>query len=146
MDKTGVNICVLDDQKSVLMQIEQALKRAGIKHCRTFTDADEFVNAIDENVHIAIIDYFLAGDMTGVDVCKVIHKKNLFTFIIIVSGQDEKNVVKLFMNYGAKRYVEKVGDRWVYELVDFVKEAIEEINRKMSLFAKLLSIQSRYEK
>lgn len=145
MKKSIPNIVtyVLDDDETVLMMIEKAFANAGISEYKLFTRSADILT---QNIppHIAVVDYMLKDEgLSGLDVTKQLLKLNPHCYVIIMSGQDSWNVLKGFMNSGARYYVEKK-DNYLAEVaeqvtiaaknlrmdLDFINHLIEKINER----------------
>lgn len=141
MQRLNINIVtyVLDDQEMVLQLIEREFYNEGISHYQLFSNETEFLDAITENVHIAVIDYMLSSiDMTGLDVCKKLLEKNPRCLVIIMSGQSDMDVVIDFMNSGAWKYVRKYEKNYLHKVTDFIKQGVKEISADLDFYKSLL--------
>jgi DNA-binding NtrC family response regulator len=138
MNKPVLNILtyVLDDDEVVLMLIEKAFENAGIKDFKLFTKSNDLLN--EEMVpHIAIIDYMLKEEgINGLDVTKILLKKNPNCYVIIMSGQDNWEVLKGFMNSGARYYVEKKNN-YLAEVAEQVNEAARKLKMDLDFYTML---------
>lgn len=130
---------VLDDHPLVLTVIDNEFKKAGIDNYRLFDNPEQFLSQMNENVHIAVIDYLLGDSaMNGVEVCKKLLEKNPRCYIIIMSGQVSIDVVIDMLNAGAKKYVAKWKKNYESEVVEFVRTGIKTIERDLEYYGILL--------
>ena len=128
----------LDDSPVILKLIEKAFENAGINQYRLFAKEQEFIDAINEDVHIAVIDYMLGGPLTGLDVLRILIDKNPRCYVIIMSGQEEKKVVVDFLNAGAWKYVDKTGE-FVTEVIGYVQQAATLVKENLTFYHTLLT-------
>lgn len=101
-----------------------------------FTSADDFLKAITPDVQICIIDFYLKG-INGLDLIKTVVKTNPACWFIMLSGQDNMDVVIEFMNnsYGT-RYIKKGSDDPMGELLFFIKDIMKQLDIIESYFIK----------
>lgn len=131
---------VLDDQEMVLQLIGQAFKKAGITDYRLFSNENEFLEGINDNVHIAVVDYLMdSKEITGIEICKLLLERNPRCYVIIMSGQGSIEVVIDMMNSGAKKYVPKWRPNYAILVAEFVNEAAEIIKRDMEYYTLLVN-------
>lgn len=136
----NITVFVLDDQEHVVNVISALFNKEGLSNHKVFTSAEDFFEELNEDVHVAVIDYFLPGKMNGLQVCKKLLSFNPSCFIIIMSAQTDMGVVVEFINSGANRYIEKKGD-YLAKLVQFTKEGIAHVRADMEFIYKLLEKQ-----
>lgn len=134
-----VMIHVLDDQEMVLRLIERAFLNEGIKEYQLFSSEAEFIDAANDDVHIAVIDYMLTGEHTGLDVCKLLLDKNPRCHVIIMSGNADADVIIDFMNSGAWKYVKKWERNYTGLVVEYVKEATKNIQKDLEFYTTLIN-------
>lgn len=137
--RLNILIYVLDDNESTLDLIRQCLDHEHFSGYRLFTDANEFLENLNDDVHLAILDYWLDGDMNGLQICKLLLEKNPQCFTIVLSAQHSMRVVIDFMNTSADRYVMKQEGDWMRQLMDFVKEGIKIVDKDLDWYYDLIS-------
>jgi response regulator of citrate/malate metabolism len=71
--------------------------------------------------------------LTGLDVMKIVLAKNTECFVIIISGQQDPDVVADFLNGGAWKYVNKNNPKFLNIMVDFILLAIKEYEKQLML-------------
>lgn len=146
MPALNVAIFVLDDHQHVLDLIDKVFQQKKIQNYHLFSDEIKFLKDLNEDVHIAVIDYMLKGEHTGLDVCKLLLQRNPQCHVIIMSAQSDFDIVIDFMNSGAWRYVAKQKGDYLNKIVEFVNEAYKNIEQDLDFFTKLLRKQSETEK
>lgn len=122
-------IAVLDDDIDDLELIDRAFKKSGIIGYKTFLDSKEFLKSVGRETIVIVIDHNLSSGITGFDIMKKAIKTNPLCYAIIVSGQDDPQVILNYMNNDAFRYVVKRGADYVKEVILYVKQAQDRINR-----------------
>lgn len=132
--KLNVLTHVLEDDIDVIAMLEKLFKLNGLNDSRFFVDAEEFISEMHENVHIAVIDYYLRGPLNGLEVMKIILSQNPLCKVIMISGQHDMNVVIDFCNSGGFRYVDKNDTKYSDYLVSYMQEAIELVKRQIDLY------------
>ncbi len=138
MNKT-VNILsfVLDDDKDILLIIEDLLKENSITNYRLFHSDEEFLNSMTQDIHVCVIDHFLTGKQTGLDVCRKTKARNKNSFIIVMSGQRDPDVIIAYLNECADKYVDKNKKDYLKTLIDYLKVGIETVVERLERMEKL---------
>lgn len=130
MDKNGlIKLFMVDDDEFFSLLVNKRLESEEGVEVYMFRTATEFLNHLDLQPDIAIIDYNLP-DKNGIEILKEIKKrggKQLAS--IILSGQKELDVVVSAYSEGAKRYIIK-NENAVVELMHTVKELKENVTLK----------------
>lgn len=126
-----VFVAVLDDDPLVLNTVKRFFENAGIGSAAYFTDAADFVHYFHSQaqVRIAIIDYYLQGDLLGLEVLKQIRPdEDKCSKAIVISSQTSTKVVIELLNNGLFKYIDKNEIDWLPQLVAYTQEAIALIN------------------
>jgi len=139
MKQPVINIMtyVLDDNQTVVKLIEQAFKNVGILNYRTFQDEIEFLTCLNDDVHVAVIDYVLKGEINGLQVAVKLLEENPRCYVIIMSSQESNKVIIEFMNAGAWKYVQKEGN-YILEVVSYVQKAAQLIKKDIEFYTTLI--------
>ncbi len=138
--KLNILIYVLDDYNATLEGIQVAFENAAIYDYKMFSTSKEFLESLNEDVHIAVIDYVLKSDnLTGLQVCKHLIEKNPQCFVIIMSNQESNDVIVDFMNSGADRYIMRRDQTWLELLVTYVKEGVIVVQKNFDWYYELIS-------
>ncbi len=128
---------VLEDDEDIILLLDQLFKMNGFVDYVFFQNPKEFVRDLNERVHICVIDYYLGGPMTGIDIMKVVLSQNPWCKVIMVSGQDNPKVVQDFGNNDGFRYVSKNDTDYMKQLVEYMQQAIEIVKQQISVHAEL---------
>jgi DNA-binding NtrC family response regulator len=125
----NIAIFVIDDEPDMANAIGEILKFNGIHNYHLFTDPDELLTALHDDVHICIVDYYLKNDLNGMDVIKKVVERNPHCYFVMISGQESKEVVIEFTNttWGG-RYIEKAKGDLTKILAKVVTEIINHIH------------------
>lgn len=101
-------IYFVDDDLIYLKVVSHDLEKQGYKNVRSFSTAKDIVEAVKENKpDIALLDYHLGGNTTGLDVLKRIKQLSPDTDSIFLTASDDINVAIETMKNGAYDYVIK---------------------------------------
>lgn len=125
-----IEIFIIDDNKDITDVLAIILNQNNIRNFKIFNNPYELLEALNDNVHICVVDYFLKSDINGLELIKKIIKKNRHCWFIMLSGQDDKRVVIDYVNsmYMGGRYIEKFGEHDLSSsLIKYLKEMIEHI-------------------
>lgn len=125
--KTRLNILslVLDDDVEILEIIEGLLKEHGITGYKLFTKYTDLLEQINGDVYVCVIDHFLTGGVTGLDVCKIIKENSKDSYVIIMTGQQDIKVVIEYLNSCADKYIDKHQRDYLDLLIKYVNEGLE---------------------
>lgn len=146
------DIFIIDDEKGLADTLADLLRMHGITNeIKTFTDPHKMLEQMNDKVKIAIVDYTLNSDLTGLELIKEIVKDYKQCLFIMLSGQDKMEVVVDFMNstYMGCRYVEKAGRKWDELLLYYVKDFLDfisAINNVCRISEKLMEQNESLEK
>lgn len=121
-----IAIFVLDDSIDDLEFIKRELNKNAIVNYMMFTDADRFMEALQENTFsILIIDHNLGSTKNGLQVMIEAIKKNKQLFTILLTASDDKILLAEYMNRGANRWVVKGKPGDWEELIGFIHEGFK---------------------
>lgn len=132
MKQEEVTIHVIDDSPDMVDVIKELYRvhRIGA-NIRTFIDTDAFEKAMSDKVHICIIDYFLKGRKTGLELMRKIHDSYPDCLVIMISAQQYMDTVVDFMNEGGYKYVKKLDEDFGDNLVRFTRMAIKDTIKRI---------------
>lgn len=118
MSKYLVKVYVLEDDEFYASLIKKALEQDEKFDVTIFDNAQEFLDHLTDNPDIVTIDHYLP-DMEGLEVLKKVKAYSDEIIPIMVSGQEEVEVVVQGYKAGARDYIIKK-DNSVQELVDSI--------------------------
>lgn len=121
MAEYNIAVAALDDNEDDLYFIKGVLNQMGVLNYKLFNIKDDFIHNLDDNISLFILDHYLDGPMTGLDVLKIIKSKNPYSFVIFCSGADlPKDVIYEYINVGINKWVDKLKTNYL----DILKDAI----------------------
>lgn len=145
----------LEDDETVIELITELFDMNGLTDYKFFSRPETFIvdfNERAEKVHLCILDYYLPGSMTGLDVMKVVLSQNKNCKVIMISGQSNYKIVIDALNGGCFRYVDKndknhrtVLVAGIQDAIEFIKGKIDEKNVLEALKAEVRRRKSIYE-
>jgi DNA-binding NtrC family response regulator len=138
-----IKILTLDDDKEMHFIIREDFKREGVNNpCEFYTNQKDFFEHFDDNTHVAIIDHYLARDVTGFEIVKGIKQRVESSptrlagcHIIIVSGQRNYDVFKKYTRMGCD-YIDKDEENFDRTLIDTTKRALQIVHQWLSYLRK----------
>ncbi|MEI4832133.1 LytTR family DNA-binding domain-containing protein [Bacillus sp. FJAT-53711] len=124
-----MNISIVDDNKNILDQELNLLKsilskESIISEITTFTSGDSFLFALEDKMFDLILLDIEMPDITGIDIAKIIRKKNKNSLIIFITSHLEFAIDSYELNIF--RYIPK--SRMEEKLPLALKDAIKIIN------------------
>ena len=133
MSNCLIKILMVDDDEMFSLVISEALKLEDNIDFKLESSANDFFNALDFQPDIAIIDYNLP-DKNGLEILAELKERSSSIVPIILSGQEDINVVVDSYKNGAQRYIIK-NENATIELIQNIKELSRSIAIKRELEA-----------
>jgi two-component system, OmpR family, response regulator len=122
-------IFVVEDDILYLNLIIKELEKMGYKNIRSFGTGKEAIHSLDQKPDIALLDYFLEKDYTGMDVLKKINERFPDTQVIFLTASDDVNIAVDTMRNGAYDYIVK-GDTAFIRIRHLLRKISDENERK----------------
>jgi len=113
MQTQGLNLFIVDDNKSLVTALKQYLHRKfgfSLK-ISTFNDGESCLQNVNKDTHIVILDHQMEGK-NGIEVLKSIKTINPKTEVIMLSGSTDFDVAVQSFKAGATDYVVKGPRSW----------------------------------
>jgi DNA-binding NtrC family response regulator len=102
----NIMVMVIDDDKESRESLKSALQLNGFQ-VRSFHSPHQALKEYNPRTIDAVItDYHLPG-MTGMDILKAIHRKKSDIPVIIISGEQEKDIASRSLQFGASAFFPK---------------------------------------
>jgi DNA-binding NtrC family response regulator len=113
MQTQGLNLFIVDDNKSMVTALKQYLQnKFGISLViSTFYDGESCLEKIDKETHIVILDHNMQGK-NGIEVLKSIKAINPNTKVIMLSSNEDMETAINSFRAGAEDYVVKGLSSW----------------------------------
>lgn len=112
----------VDDDKMILNLLEYTFKsRAGIQ-VKTFFSGEECLENLHLKPDLVVLDHLFpedTGQMSGLDVIKEMRKADKDVSIIVLSSQQDENLIPEFLKVGAKQYISK-DDYFIDALIESI--------------------------
>jgi len=102
-----LTILVVDDEKRITSQLAHHLTRKNLKVFEANDSATAFNILNEHNVDIALLDFMIPNDLNGIDILKKIKEDHAAVEVIMVSGQEDIDVVIESQRQGAIDFVRK---------------------------------------
>jgi len=122
-------IFVVEDDILYLNLINKELEKMGYVNIKSFNTGKEAMHNLEKKPDIALLDYFLEKDYTGMDILKKIKKRYPDTQAIFLTASDDVNIAVDTMRNGAYDYIVK-GDTAFIRIRHLLKKISEENERK----------------
>jgi FixJ family two-component response regulator len=136
---------VLDDDLEELELLEPFLNRVCDCDFQLYTDVNDFIHAIEQGCHIAIIDFYLNTKVDGIEVGRMVLEKNPLCYLILFSGYDDKKTLIKAMNTGFKYFVDKNHPNAYQQVADVVAVQIPGIKMRIEIFNKYFKHITQHE-
>jgi DNA-binding NtrC family response regulator len=146
MDNIKIITYVLDDDRQELELLEPFLQRVCGCDLELYTDPEEFIHAIEQGVHIAIIDHRLSAKTDGIEVGKKVLNKNPLAFLILYSGTNNAKVWQQATNAGFQRLIDKNDPDCYVQVAELVSKAMPIIRFQIRQHNTLSHFKNKYGK
>lgn len=125
------NIILVDDDFIFLEMLKESLVDNSDYNIVAFQSGEECLNHMHLNPDVIVLDYYLNSEnpeaKDGLQILKEIHNINPQAKVIILSGQEDGNLVYDFVRENATNYVVKDDNAF-----ENVRNAIEDIIKNMN--------------
>ena len=116
----------VDDDKMILNLLEYTFKsRAGIQ-VKTFFTGEECLENMHMKPDLIVLDHIFPDDMgklSGMDVLVKLKEMKSESEVIVLSCQEDENLIPEFIKNGASKYISK-DDYFVDELIESIEEVV----------------------
>ena len=117
-------IFFVDDDKMILNLLEYTIKNRQDYNVKSFLSGEECLASLSEHPSLIVLDHYfskIGGDkLTGLETLEKIKSRYPTIPVIILSSQEDKELISLYFSKGASRYISK--DDY---FVDSLMEAID---------------------
>jgi two-component system OmpR family response regulator len=118
-------IFFVDDDRMMLNLMEYTFKCKDGYEVKSYFSGEECIENLNLKPSLIVLDYILGEDdskvMSGLDTLRKITEQNRNIPVIILSREKNENLIKKFIDYGAKRYVIK-DDFFIDTLIETIDD------------------------
>jgi FixJ family two-component response regulator len=130
---------VLDDDFVLLKNIAESFELAKIENYRLFDNESDFFKAINKDVMVCVVDYWLGDKITGIDVIKkVLEINHKCRFVVISAKPIELEELIQVKNYGPIPFISKVSENFNDDLLMFVKRSVTLATQERELYREIM--------
>ena len=122
------NFFIVDDDVFCAKMHKQHLLSLGYRNIKCFSNGIDCLNNLNQNPDIIFLDHNIDG-ITGLEVLKGIKYYNPNIYVIMVSGQQNINIVIDALKHGAFDYIIK--DNLVYDKMTLIINKISSVKKVM---------------
>ena len=116
----------VDDDKMILNLLEYTFKsRSGIQ-VKTFFSGEECLENMHLKPDLVVIDHVFPeekGHLSGLEIIKKMREVDKDVSIIVLSSQQDKDLIPEFLKVGAKQYISK-DDYFIDALIESIEEEV----------------------
>ena len=117
----------VDDDKMILNLLEYTFKsRAGIQ-VKTFFSGEECLENMHLKPDLVVLDHLFpedTGQLSGMDVIIKMREADKDVSIIVLSSQQDENLIPEFLKVGAKQYISK-DDYFIDALIESIEAEVD---------------------
>jgi DNA-binding NtrC family response regulator len=140
MTERPVKIFVVEDNEWYNKLLVYTLSLNPDYEVRSFFNARDFLNCLNESPDIVTLDYRLP-DLSGLDVLKRIRQENDDVQVILISEQEDINLVVTLLKMGAYDYITKSDD-----IKERLLNTIQNLTKDLSLKKEILTLKKEVQK
>ena len=140
MTERPVKIFVVEDNEWYNKLLVYTLSLNPDYEVRSFFNGRDFLNCLNESPDIVTLDYRLP-DLSGLDVLKRIRQENDDVQVILISGQEDINLVVTLLKMGAYDYIIKSDD-----IKERLLNTIQNLTKDLSLKKEILTLKKEVQK
>jgi two-component system response regulator AtoC len=140
MDERPFKIFVVEDNEWYNKLLVYTLSLNPDFEVRSFFNAGDFLNCINESPDIVTLDFRLP-DISGLEVLKRIRQENSDIQVILISEQEDINMVVTLLKLGAYDYITKSED-----IKDRLLNTIQNLRQGISLKRQISTLQREIQK
>jgi two-component system, NtrC family, response regulator AtoC len=142
MNEKPLKIFVLEDNEWYNKLLVYTLSLNPDYEVKSFFNARDFLNCLGESPDIVTLDYRLP-DISGLEVLKRIRQENTDTQVILISEQEDTDMVVTLLKLGAYDYITKSND--IRErLLNTIQNLRQDIGLKREISSLRKEIQKKY--
>jgi len=142
MNEKPLKIFVVEDNEWYNKLLVYTLSLNPDYEVKSFFNARDFLNCLSESPDVVTLDYRLP-DLTGLDVLKRIKQENSDIQVILISEQEDTDMVVTLLKLGAYDYITKSND--IKErLLNTIQNLRKDIGLKMEISTLRREIQKKY--
>ena len=120
MNKSNINIAIIDDESDILMMLEKYLTRDGYK-VKTYNNPIAALSAINDSTHLVLLDIMMP-QMNGLDLLPKLVEKNPNVKVLMMTAYSTLDKVLNAHRHGAQDYIMKP-----FSSLDALGKKIQEI-------------------
>ncbi len=80
---------IVEDESLVALEIESVLRHYGIESCKVADSVEEALEVLDRCIpDLVLLDIYLAGEMTGIDGCKIFKERGIPVIFLTAYSDD----------------------------------------------------------
>ncbi|MEN8156924.1 MAG: response regulator [Bacteroidota bacterium] len=120
-------IFFVDDDKMILNLLEYTFQSRQDYNVTTFMTGEECLKNLGQKPHLIVLDHILSGPgkecLSGLETLVEIRKRDKEVPVVILTGQDDDDLLTEFMENGASRYLTK-DDFFIDSLIETIQQVI----------------------
>jgi DNA-binding NtrC family response regulator len=140
MTERPVKIFVVEDNEWYNKLLVYTLSLNPDYEVRSFFNARDFLNCLNESPDIVTLDYRLP-DLSGLDVLKRIRQENDDVQVILISEQEDTDLVVTLLKMGAYDYITKSND-----IKERLLNTIQNLTKDLSLKKEISTLRKEVQK
>lgn len=128
---------LLDDDEEIIDLFREIFEENGLDNCEYFSKGKAFMENLNENVHICVVDHDLKNGITGLEVLEKVNEFNPDCKKIVVTGlQDWRTMLEYVNRCNIDQWIPKdLHSTYIQKLVKYIKDIIPEIKSRYQLMA-----------
>lgn len=123
--KHKISVVLVEDHSIFIEGLNSVLQKIeGVEVVADFDSGKEVLDYLQQNtVDLVFLDISLPGELSGIDICRAIHRIRRQTKVIALSNHTEKNIITEMLANGANGYLLKNAS--VHDLENAIEQALQ---------------------
>jgi DNA-binding NarL/FixJ family response regulator len=120
----------VDDDKMILNLLEYTFKSRGGIRVNTFFSGEECLDHMQLKPDLVVVDHMFTGvrgQMNGLQVVRKIREIDKDVTILVLSGQEDENIIADFIQSGVKQYISK-DDYFIDTLIETIEAEVGSVS------------------
>ncbi|MBS1750045.1 MAG: response regulator transcription factor [Bacteroidetes bacterium] len=123
--KNKTTIVLVEDHSIFIEGLNSVLQKIeGIEVLANFDNGKDVLDYLQQNTaDIVFLDISLPGEMSGIEICRAIHRIRRQTKVVALSNHTEKNIINDMLANGANGYLLKNAS--MYDLENAIEQVLQ---------------------
>lgn len=131
-----IRTLILDDNLDELALLDWQLKKEEVENYTLFSDEKKFLATMTDGIHVVVLDHKLRGNITGLDIVKLVKARNRENFVITFTSILQPDILLEYLNIINSNMIDRFlnKDIGIVKAVEFLRDGITEAKRRLIFY------------